>query len=446
MAAGSMLARLALDSREKRAWAMYDWANSAFWTTIIGAVFPEYYARALAPESGAGSEGRYALATTIALLIIAFLAPFLGTLADFRAVKKKFLGTFAIGGALAAACMFFVHPGEWLFGLILFGVANIGASGSVIFYDALLPHVADEDEVDRLSTSGFALGYVGGGFLLALNFLWITQPQWFGLPSGDGLSAEESSLPVRLAFLSVGVWWFLFSLPVLLRVPEPPGDEEAKVEAGGLIATTLSRLSTTFNELKRYRQAFRLLLAFLVYNDGILTIVRMAVLYAKSKDLGPQVVMGTFLLVQFVGIPFTFLFGQLAGRFGTKFLILTGLTTYCGITVLAFFMETATHFVMLGILVAMVQGGTQALSRSLFSSMIPRRRSGEFFAFFSVGEKFAGIFGPLLYAGMIYWTGSNQNAILSVAAFFIIGAWLLVRVDVAEGQGKIRAEEAAQST
>ena len=444
MAARSRLERYALDSPEKRAWATYDWANSAFWTVVITAVFPTYYATVAEELGPQVAEGRFSIATAVALTLIACVAPLLGTIADYRASKKRFLALFAFLGAATSACMFFVFPGDWLFALILFGVANIGASGSVIFYDALLPHVARPDEVDRLSTSGFALGYLGGGLLLGLNLLWIKQPEWFGLPSGEGLSTEQATLRVRLAFLSVGVWWFAFTLPLLFRVPEPPAP--AAGGGGPLLRVALSRLWETLRELRRYRQAFLFLVAFLIYNDGIMTIIRMAALYASSRDLPQSVVIGTVLAIQFIAIPFAILFGQLASRFGSKRLILAGLGVYCGITVLAFFMSTVTHFVALGVLVAMVQGGTQALSRSLFARLIPSSRSAEFFGFFSVGEKFAGILGPAAYGFLIYATGSSRLAILSTLGFFLVGGFLLTRVDLDEGIRTAHEADRLQST
>ena len=443
------LQRLALDSPSKRAWATYDWANSAFWVIVITAVFPPYYAH-VADELGADrAQANFAWGTAIALAVIAVAAPLLGTLADYRAMKKKLLVFFAFLGAVASGALFFVQPGDWMLALILFGVANIGASGSVVFYDALLPHVAKRDEVDRLSTSGFALGYVGGGLLLGLSILWIKFPGLFGLPTGEGLSASESTLPVRLSFLAVGVWWFLFTLPLLLRVGEPPRDPSAEPASGqrSLLGIAFRRLGTTFHELRRYRQAFLFLLAFLVYNDGILTIIRMATLYATSHELSQGVVIGTILGIQFAAVPFAFLFGQLASRFGAKRLIFAGLAVYALITVRAFFIKTDVDFIVLGLLVATVQGGTQALSRSVFASLIPARKSGEFFAFFSIGEKFAGVLGPSLYALIIGLTDSSRIAILSILFFFVAGALLLTRVDIEEGRRTARAmDEAGQST
>lgn len=429
------LERVALGRPETRAWAMYDWANSAFMTTVVTAVFPVYYLT-LASELGNDmAQARFSQATTLALVVSALIAPVLGALADFRALKKTLLAAFGLLGMLATGALFFAFPGDWRFALVCFGLANVGAAASIAFYDALLPHVARADEMDRLSAAGYALGYLGGGLCLALNLAWILRPAWFGLPSGEGLTPVQASLPARLAFLSVAVWWFVFTLPLLLRVKEPPRLLESdESRDASVLRVSFQRLGETLRELRTYRQAFLMLVAFLLYNDGIATVIRMAALYATAKQMDSGTVIATVMAVQFVGIPCAFGFGSLAPRFGAKRLVLAGLVVYVVISVLAFYMTTATHFVWLGILVGLVQGGTQALSRSLFASLIPTHKSGEFFAFFGIGEKFAGILGPLLYGLVIAWTGSAQGAILSVIPFFLVGGFLLLRVDVEAGR------------
>jgi UMF1 family MFS transporter len=422
---------------------MYDWANSAFVTTIMTAVFPIYYSSVagatLAPEA---ATFRYGVATTLGLIVIALAAPLLGAIADLVPVKKRMLGTFLALGVTATASMYFVQRGDWLLASVLFIAANIGANGSFVFYDALLPHVARPHEMDRVSTAGYALGYVGGGLLLALNLAWIQKPEWFGLPHGPGLASAEATLPARLAFLSVAVWWLLFALPLLRRVPEPPvGRAPASAPRGAFVGTAFGQLRAIFGDLRTYRNALLMLLAFLIYNDGIGTIIRMATIYGTEIGIGRGALIGSILIVQFVGIPFAFLFGALAGRIGAKRSIFLGLLVYTGISILGYFMRTATHFLLLALLVGMVQGGTQALSRSLFASMIPRQKAGQFFGFFAVVEKFAGIFGPLLFAVTIAITGSSRNAILSVIAFFAAGAYLLAKVNVKEGERVARAAE-----
>lgn len=436
-------ARLGLHRPELVAWAMYDWANSAFLLVIITAVFPIYFSRVAAADLPATTATfRFSVATTLGLALIAVLSPFLGAIADYAAAKKRMLGVFLVLGAGAVAGMFFLERGDWVAALVLFVVSNIGANGSFVFYDSLLPHIASPDEMDRVSTAGYALGYLGSGLLLAANLAWIQHPAWFGLPAGTGLRPDQATLPTRLAFLSVAVWWLLFSIPLFRRVSEPPRRLESDEPAGlGAARAALIRLGETFAELRGYRNAFLMLLAFLIYNDGIGTIIRMAAIYGTELGIGQATLIGSILLVQFIGVPASFLFGGLAGRIGTKRAILLGIAVYAGISVQGFRMRTAADFFVLAVLVGLVQGGTQALSRSLFASLIPRHKSGEFFGFFAVVEKFAGILGPALFAIILSVTGSSRGAILSVIVFFLVGAILLLRVDVGEGQRVARAAE-----
>jgi MFS transporter, UMF1 family len=419
---------------------MYDWAASSVQTTIMVAVFPIYFVKiagANLPPSAATQ--RLAAVNTVALIITAFMSPILGAISDYGAMKKRLLAAFMILGAGAVAGMFGIERGDIGLASVLFTISLIGAAGSFVFYEALLPHIASPNEIDRVSTAGYAVGYIGGGLLLALNLAWIQKPALFGLPSGPGLTDSAATLPVRLAFASVAIWWVVFSIPILRRVTEPAARLAPDEHPGeSAIRIAFRRLLETFRELRGYRQAFLMLLAFLVYNDGIQTIIKMATAYGTEIGIGQGSLIGAILVVQFVGIPCTFLFGGLARRMGAKRAIFLGLVAYTAISILGYFMKNATHFFILAGLVGMVQGGTQALSRSLFASMIPTHKSGEFFGFFSVFEKFAGIFGPLIFAGAIAATGSSRNAILSVIGFFAVGAALLWAVDVAEGQKAAR--------
>ena len=438
----SLLARLGLSRPELRAWAMYDWALSAMQTVIMTAVFPIYFVSvAGAGMPGAQATQQLARANTIALVIVAFLSPLLGAVADFSAAKKRFLAAFTILGVMATGAMWFIGHGDIALASNLLILALIGGSGCLVFYESLLPHIAAPDEMDRVSTAGYAIGYIGGGVLLVFNLLWIQKPEWFGLPSGPGLSREQATLPARLAFLSVALWWALFALPLFRRVREPQRviepDETPRANA---IAIAFQRVWETLRELRGYRQAFLMLVAFLLYNDGVQTIIKMATAYGTEIGLPRGALIAAVVLVQFVGVPFTFLFGSVAGRIGAKPAIFAGLLVYTGISILGFFMRTATHFYVLALLVGMVQGGTQALSRSLFASMIPPHKSGEFFGFYSIFEKFAGIFGPLLFYLTIELTGSSRNAILSVILFFAVGALLLWKVDVEEGRRQAAAQ------
>lgn len=428
----TLLDRLGLGRPELRAWALYDWANSAFMTTIIAAVFPVYFNKvAAAGLDPADKLTWYSGATTIALIVIAVISPFLGAVADFSGCKKKMLGGFMALGILATSSLYFIERGDWLPALILFGLGNIGISGSFVFYDSLLPHIAAPREMDRVSTAGYALGYLGGGLLLAVNLAWILHPDFFGL-SGPDLAA-------RLSFLSVGLWWLGFSIPLFRKVPEPPPTIEADEEIGESVSRVArQRLRETFQELRKFKHAFLMLLAFLLYNDGINTIIRMAAVYGESIGLPAGGMITAILLVQFIGIPFSFLFGWLAQAIGAKKAVFLSLMIYTLITVLAYSMETALHFYLLAVMVAMVQGGSQALSRSLFAGMVPKHKSSEFFGFFGVAEKFAGILGPALFAVFTAVTRSSRSAILSVILFFAAGALLLFFVDVEEGRRAAR--------
>ncbi len=431
------LERLGLGRPELRAWALYDWANSAMMCTIITAVFPIYYEQvACKGMDPAKARQTFTGSTTLAMIMIAIASPLLGAIADMRGGKKRMLGAFLGLGAGSVAAMYFIHTGDVLLASVLFILANIGANGSFVFYDALLPHIARDDEIDRVSTAGYALGYIGGGLLLALNLAWILYPARFGLPSGANLTESQSTLGPRLAFLSVAIWWVVFAIPLFLRVSEPkaPPASIERLPLATIFYQAILRFLETVRSLRRYRQAFLMLLAFLVYNDGIGTIIRLAAIYGKGIGVKDTVIIAAVLLVQFVGIPFAFLFGMLADRIGAKRSIGLGLVVYVGICVFGWLMTNAIHFVILALLVGAVQGGTQALSRSLFARLIPREQSAEFFGFFGVAEKFAGILGPGLFWIIDLATGQGRTAILSVIAFFVIGGAILAMVDVKSGE------------
>jgi MFS transporter, UMF1 family len=439
----TLLERMGLGRPELRAWTMYDWAASSVQTTIMVAVFPIYFVKvAGAGIAESGATQRLATINSIALVIIALVSPLLGAISDYRAAKKRFTAIFMAIGVIACCGLFLVGRGDLDLASWLFIAVMVGVAGSYVFYEALLPHIAAPHEIDRVSTAGYAMGYLGGGVLLAFNLAWIQMPGLFGLPSGEGLTESQATLPARLAFLSVAVWWALFSIPLFRKVPEPPLRIERDERPGeSPVKAAFVRLGETFRELRSYRQAFLLLLAFLIYNDGIQTIIKMATAYGTEIGIGQSALIGAILVVQFVGIPCTFLFGTVAGRIGAKRSLFLGLLAYTVISILGYYMTSATHFFVLAGLVGVVQGGTQALSRSLFASMIPQHKSGEFFGFFSIFEKFAGIFGPLIFAGTIAATGSSRNAILSVIGFFAVGAALLALVDVEEGQRAAREAE-----
>jgi len=437
MARVPLLERLGLHRPELRAWAMYDWANSVFMTTVL-LIFPIYFADVASAGSPATvATTRYSMATTLSMALVAVLSPILGAIADYKAMKKKMLAVSAVIGIVATAGMYFIDQGEWRLAIVLFMFANTGVSASLVFYESLLPHIAREDEVDRVSTAGYAMGYLGSSLLMLLNLAWIQKPALFGISSPE--------MAIRLTFLSSALWWLVFTIPLLRRVPEPPLRLEADERPGlNPVAVGFRRLRETLHEIRGYKHTFLFLLAFFIYNDGIGTIIRMATIYGREIGIERASLLIPLLLVQVVGIPFTFLFGALADRIGAKPAIFAALAVYLLIAILGYRMTTARDFFVLALLVGTVQGGSQALSRSVFSTLVPRHKSSEFFAFFSVFEKFAGILGPAVFTIMISATGSSRSAILSIIAFFLTGGALLAFVDVKAGQRAAReAEERA---
>lgn len=440
----SFLNSLGLHTPQLRAWAMYDWGISAYQTVIMAAVFPIFFNQYAAHGlSDVEKTQWFSAAQTFAAVVIALLAPLLGAVADYRAAKKKFLGWFMMLGVGATAAMYLIGQGDVLLACVLLVVSLGAASGSTAFYEALLPHIATEEEMDRVSTAGYALGYVGGGLLLALNLMIIQMPQLVGLPSGDGLTPEQASLPTRIAFVSVGIWWLLFSIPVLRKVPEPKRTIEYDERAdANPFAVAFTRLGETLRELRSYKQAFLMMVAFTIYNDGIQTIIKMAAQWGDRNGIPRSDLITAILLVQFIGIPCAFAFGYLAKYIGAKRGVLLGIAVYSGICIYAYWMDSTRDFYILAIVIGLVQGGTQALSRSMFANMIPRHKSGEFFGFFSVFEKFGGIAGPALFGIAASLGGSSNIAILSVIIFFILGGLVLTRVDTAEGERVAREADA----
>ncbi len=411
---------------------MYDWANSAFATTIMAAVLPAFYSAVACSDLDKTTASSYwGYTNTAAMLIIAVSAPVLGAAADYSESKKKFLGSFMAAGVLATALLFFVDRRGWFAASLLYVVGRIGFSGANIFYDSLLPHITDNKSMDSVSARGFAYGYAGGGLLLLINLLMITKPGLFGIPD-----AEMGS---KLSFLSVALWWLLFSMPFFLHVPEPHAKKKDSAHLNSFVAG-FKRLRSTFGEIKRYNQLFRFLIAFWLYNDGIGTIIVMAVIFGAEIGIGQTHLIGAILLVQFAGAPFSLLFGKLSERLGTKNCIFLTLAVYTFIAILGYFMTSPLHFWVLAFLVATVQGGSQALSRSMFGAMVPREKSAEFFGFYSVSSKFAGIIGPFVFAALGQATGSSRFGILALVVFFVSGALCLLTVDHEEGIRSAQAD------
>ncbi len=462
---GALRRRLGLGTPQRVAWALYDWANSAFATTVVAAVFPIYYESVI----GGGLPGNlatvyYSYTTAASLAAVALLAPVLGAIADGRRAKKPMLATFAGVGVVATAGLFFTGPGDVALASVLFAVANVGFVGANVFYDSLLSHVAggdghaedptdgtggetgdltDEDRpaeagdvADRLSTAGYALGYLGGGLLLVVNLAWVLAPDAFGF--------VDEGTATRFALLSVAVWWAVFSLPLLLRVSEPAvgGDGSEDGPVGNPVRVGFARLRRTAGEIRDYPDLLLFLVAFLLYADGIGTIIRMASIYGSEIGIGRTSIVAALVLVQFLGIPFAVAFGELADRIRAKRALSLGLVVYLGISVAGFFMRSEWQFWVLAIAVATVQGGTQALSRSIYSRLVPPDRSAELFSFFSISSKVAGVAGPALFGVVAGLTGSSRYSILSLIVFFGGGLAVLRRVDLEAGERRARAAAA----
>jgi len=413
-------------------WCLYDWANSAFATTMMAAVLPVYYSSvAGANLSKATATSYWGYTNTVAMLIVAFSAPLLGALADHGGAKKKFLAGFAALGIASTASLASAGRGDWFLTSVLYIIGMVGFSGGNNFYDSLLPHVAGDEEIDRISSYGYAMGYLGGGLLLLLNLTMIMRPGFFGIP--------DPEWGARYSFLTVAVWWAVFSIPILKNVPEPP-IVPIPGESSQPLRAAFQRLSLTFGNLRKYREAFKFLLAFWLYNDGIGTIISMAVIFGAEINIPQEHLIGAILAVQFVGIPFSVLFGRLAGKIGAKKAIFLGLVVYTGISIGGYFIQTALHFWILAILVGCVQGGTQALSRSLFGTLIPKSRSAEFFSFYDVSSKFAGIIGPLVFGLVGQMAGSSRLSIVALVIFFVGGSLLLLLVNEEQGRGEGSSE------
>ena len=408
------------------AWALYDWANSAFATTVMAGFFPIFFKQYWsAGVNGTENTFHLGLGNALASLSIVLIAPLLGAIADRGGLRVRFLSLFAATGMVATAALYGVGQGEWLMALVLFVTATIGFMGANVFYDALLMTVAKKTQWDFVSALGYALGYLGGGLLFAVNVAMSLSPESFGLAN-----AAEA---VRLSFVSVAVWWALFSLPLLLWVKEAPPTQA--ISGWAIARAGYAQLLGTFHHLRRLRPALIFLLAYWFYIDGVDTVVRMAVDYGLSIGLQQENLITALLITQFVGLPATLLFGFLANKLGAEGLgakrgIFLALGVYVLAVIGAFFMDNSAEFYALAVIIGLVQGGVQALSRSLYARMIPADKSAEFFGFYNMLGKFAAVLGPLLIGVVSLASGSHRWGMLSLLVLFLIGGWLLSRVDV----------------
>ena len=403
------------------AWALYDWANSVFATTVMAGFFPIFFKQYWnAGTDTVVSTARLGFANSLSSAFLLLAAPVLGAIADSSGARKRFLGAFTLLGALMSAGLWFVAEGDWAMAFLAYVLASAGFSGAIVFYDALIVSVSPPDKYDEVSAFGFSLGYVGGGLLFALNVAMTLWPEAFGL-SG----AAEA---VRLSFVTVAVWWLIFSIPLFRLAPEPPPLAAAMPGAGAALSGVLAGLRSLARTLRNYRDhrmAGLFLLAYFFYIDGVHTIMRMAVDYGLSLGLPSESLIIALLITQFVGFPAALAFGAAASRLGPKPALHFGVAVYVGVTVYAYFLSSALEFYILAAVVGLVQGGVQAISRSLYARFVPPAQSGEFFGFFNMLGRFAAIIGPSLVAMTGLLTGSSRLGILSVAAVLIIGMALL---------------------
>ena len=416
--------------KAKFGWCLYDWANSAFATVILAAVLPVYFV-SLVPEGGAklpffgnhqfSASSLWGYSVSLSMLSLAIFAPILGTLADRQGWHKRLMLSFCLLGCAATALLSLTTTGDYLTASALFILGNLGFAGSNIFYNAYLPILAAPSEVDHLSARGYAYGYIGGGLLLAIVFLLIIQAELFGF--------ADRGAATRFGFLLTSLWWLLFSIPTFRYLPQT----EKQANSGR--AFNLKEYLDLFRELAQYRDLCLFLIAFLCYNDGIQTVISVSAIFAREElQLSQGTIIGCFLMIQFLAMPGALLFGRLAETIGTQRAIILCLVTFTLICLFAYRMTSPLEFWILGGVIALVLGGSQALSRSLFASMIPAHKSAEFFGFFTISSRFATIFGPLLFALIADLSGNARNSILALGIFFIIGGLLLAWVNVQRGR------------
>lgn len=414
-------------------WSMYDWANSAFATTIIAGFFPVFFKQFWSTGVDATvSTARLGLANSIAGITVALMAPILGAIADKGSSKKKFLLFFAYMGVVMTSSLYMVSRGNWPAAIILYVLATIGFSGGNIFYDALITGVASEKKIDFVSALGFSMGYLGGGILFAVN-IWMTlSPEIFGF--------ADSAAAVKFSFCTVGIWWAVFSVPLILFVKEPKKEETKSTV--NVVKAGLTQFKETFREIRHLKTIFLFLAAYWLYIDGVDTIVHMAVDYGMSIGFKAEDLIVALLITQFVGFPSAIGFGYLGGRIGAKRAIFIAIAVYLFVSIWGAFMQDKNEFYILAVIIGLVQGGIQALSRSFYAKIIPVDKSAEYFGFYNMLGKFAAVLGPALMAGaglFVKSMGYSSNTasrvgIASVSLFFIAGGILLFFVNMEKGK------------
>lgn len=408
-------------NRQVFAWALYDWGNSAFATTVMAGFFPVFFQRFWSIDvSPTETTSRLGYANALAGLVIALLAPALGAIGDRGGRRKQFLFAWSLLGVGATAALYFVQQGDWFAAALLFVLGSMGFNGGVVFNDSLLLDVAKPGELDRVSAFGYSLGYLGGGLLFLVNVLMVSKPTWFGL--------ADASQAIRVSFLTVAIWWLLFTIPLMRRVHEQRSGNHLPFPQAMRVG--FAELKSTIAHVRQYRVVAIFLLAYWFYIDGVNTIIKMAVNYGVSLGLEPNSLLLALLITQFVGFPAALFFGVLGDRIGAKRGIAIGLIVYASITVYAYFLDSEAEFYSLAVAVGLVQGGVQSLSRSLFGRLVPDGKNAEFFGFFNMMGKFATVLGPLLIAIVAGITHDDRASIISLLLLFVVGGVLLWRVHV----------------
>jgi len=406
-----------LFKKEVFSWALYDWANSAFSTSIMAGFFPLFYKSYWnAGVDAAVSTSRLGLTNSIASIFIVISAPFLGALADEAGAKKKFLFVATLAGALLTAMLALVGESQWLASSILYAVAVYAFSVCVMYYDSILPFVSKDDDVDFISGAGYAMGYLGGGILLLVNVIMFKDPEAYGL--------ADKTQAIKAAFVSVGLWWFLFSMPLFKFVKEPM--EKKSKPIGQIFRGALKELNGTVKKILGMKNVLYFMLAYWLYIDGVHTIIKMAVDYGVSLGFQTGDLITALLIVQFVGFPAGFFFGWLGQKWDVKKSILVGIGAYVIVIFWALQMTTVKEFLMMATLIGLVQGCVQALSRSLFTRLIPKEHSGEFFGFYNLVGKAASVIGPSLVGLVTLYTGDNRLGISSLLILLVAGGAILI--------------------
>jgi len=423
--------------KEIVSWSMYDFANSAFATTILAVIFNKYFAGVVAGgEDGVNLVGYqlhgaafFTFTVAVAMAIVALLAPMLGAIADFSGAKKKFLAVFCYTAVFFTGLLYFIGEGDYWLGALFFIIANVSFASSNVFYNALLPEITTDENIGRVSGWGWGLGYIGGGLLLLINLIMLEYPKLIGFSSG--------TFTVSHCFLSVSVWWGVFAIPLFLWVQERA--EKRKLPAGQrYIGLGFGRLRETFHKIRNFKELTKFLVSFLIYNDGIQTVIVMASIFGDEvlqMETGELIIY--FLMIQGMAFIGSLIFGYLSDWLGNKKTILISLFVWSFVVIWAFRLgiiwHPKTEYWILGVLAGLVLGGSQAASRALMATFTPKANTAEFFSFFSVAGKFASIFGPAIYGIILALTGSLQTGILSLIVFFVVGMLLLFLVNERKG-------------